>query len=257
MTVSKKKCLSHLTFQEIEKELLRLPALILPLGGCEPYGACGSLGAATACAEALATALSEKSDTLYAPALPFGCSTAYGAFGGTAGVKPRTLTNILCEAIRRWHAQGFRTIIIIDCLFDNYEAAEAAVLRLKNTNPGLKIIYFSLQRDERVRAFIERHIREKEPGRTEFGLLSLAAFIDRTLARPAGKKDVTAAADAKTYVTWRKRSADPQQFRKFFPECSSSNAARRFDHKFGRELFDYILQLLVDTATPHLQNNNQ
>jgi creatinine amidohydrolase/Fe(II)-dependent formamide hydrolase-like protein len=256
MAGPKIKCLSRLTFREVEQELSRLPALILPLGGCEPYGTYGCLGAATACAEALAAALSEKMDILYAPVQPFGCSTAYGAFGGTSGVKPRTMINILCETIRRWQVQGFRTVIIIDSLFDNNEAVDASIRRLKNSNPGMKIIPFSLQRDERVRAFIARHVQGKEYGRTEFGMLSLAASIDPALVRPTGKKDPAAAADTARYETWRRRGADPEQYRKLFPDCSSSNAAHRFDPDFGKELFDFIVQLLVDTTKPHLPTHH-
>ena len=245
------KCLSRCTFREVEQALSRLPVLILPLGGCEPYGACGSLGAATACAEALATALSEKIDALHAPALAFGCSTAYAAFGGTAGVKPRTMTNILCETIRRWSIQGFRTIIIIDSLFDNSEAVEAALKRLKNTSPGMKIISFPLQHDEQVRAFIGRHVQGKESGRTEYGMLSLAAYIDPSLVRQTGRNDAAAAADTYRYGKWRRKGADPEQFRRLFPECSVSGTACRFDPDFGKELFGFIVQRLVDTTKSH------
>jgi creatinine amidohydrolase/Fe(II)-dependent formamide hydrolase-like protein len=248
MTGVKKRCFSCLTFREIEQEISRCPALILTLGGCEPYGAAGTLGTASACAGALAGALAEKLKILCAPALDFGCSTAYSAFGGTATVKPRTMTNILCETIRRWQMQGFRTVIIIDGLFDNSEAVNTALLRLKNSDPEMNIVSFSLQRDERVRAFIGRHGRGKEPGRTEFGILSLAAFIDKTLVRPVLKKQAASAAGMERYVTWRKRGADPQQFRKLFPDCSVSDTARVYDPVFGKKLFNFIVQLLVDTV---------
>jgi len=250
--------LSRLTFREVEKELSRFPALILPLGGCEPYGECGCLGMASACVEALATALSEKLHLLLAPVQMYGCSTAYGAFGGTAGVKPRTLTNILCETVRRWYQQGFRTIIIVDALFDNGGAVDPALRRLKNTNPDMRIIPFSLQRDERIRAFIGRHVRTKEPGRTEYGILSLAAFIDPDLVRATNKNHAAAAeVDAERYWTWRKRGADPEQYRKLFPDCSSSGTVCRFDPDFGRELFGFIFQLLVDTVAPFIKSNQK
>jgi creatinine amidohydrolase/Fe(II)-dependent formamide hydrolase-like protein len=252
VAVPKKKYLSCLTFLEVEEELSRRPELILPLGGCEPYGPCGCLGTATACAEALAGALAEKLDIMYAPAFAIGCSTAYGAFGGTAAIKPRTLTNSLGEIILRWHVQGFRTLIIIDCLFDNSKAVDEAIRRIKTAKPEMKIISFSLQRDERVRAFIGRHCRGKEPGRTEYGILSLAAHIDPLLVRPAGEKNRPAAAatptDIKRYTAWRKRGADPQEFRKVFPECSASGSAYGFDPVFGKDLFEFIIELLVDSV---------
>ena len=117
----------------------------------------------------------------------------------------------------------------------------------------MKIITFSLQRDERVRAFIARHVQGKEFGRTEYGMLSLAASIDPALVRQTGKKD---AADTDRYETWRRRGADPEQYRKLFPDCSSSNAAHRFDPDFGKELFNFIVQLLVDTTKPHLPTHH-
>jgi creatinine amidohydrolase/Fe(II)-dependent formamide hydrolase-like protein len=255
MAATKKKCLSFLTFQEIEKELPRHPAIILPLGGCEPYGTSGALGAATACAEALAVALSKGRNILYAPPLAFGCSTAYGSFGGTTGVKPRTMANVLCETILRWYLQGFRNIIIIDSLYDNNGAVLAASRRLTSAHPGLDVLVFSLQRDERVRAFIARHSKEKEPGRNEYGLLSLAAHIDPALVRPAGQKVPGSPVDSKRFEAWRKRGADPQQFRKLFPESSVSNSACRFDPAFGKELFEFIVQVLVDTVNLHYKIN--
>jgi creatinine amidohydrolase/Fe(II)-dependent formamide hydrolase-like protein len=249
--------LSRLTFGEVEKEIARLPALIVPLGGCEPYGEGGTLGAASACAETLAAALSAKLHMLLAPTLAYGCSTPYGAFGGNAGVKQRTLINILGETVRQWYGQGFRTVIIVDGVFDNGDAVDAALRRLNDSNARLKAISFSLQRDERIRAFIGHHLQEKEFGRTEYGILSLAAFIDPDLARPSDKKNRSAAPmDAERFRTWRKRGADPGQFRKLFPNAASTGACK-YDADFGKELFDFILQLLVDTASPLLKFQHQ
>jgi len=143
-TVQSHLNLSHLTFQEVEKEIAGNPALILPLGGCEPYGEYGTLGTVSAVVEALATALSSKLHLLLAPTQAFGCSTPYSAFGGSAGLKARTLTNILCETIRQWYGQGFRAVIIIDGQFDNSEAVDQALRRLKNVKPEMKICAFSL-----------------------------------------------------------------------------------------------------------------
>ena len=245
-TVQSHLNLSHLTFQEVEKEIAGNPALILPLGGCEPYGEYGTLGTVSAVVEALATALSSKLHLLLAPTQAFGCSTPYSAFGGSAGLKARTLTNILCETIRQWYGQGFRAVIIIDGQFDNSEAVDQALRRLKNVKPEMKICAFSLQRDERVRAFIGQHVQGKEYGRTEYGLSSLAAFIDPGLVRePKKNSPLTKAPDPECYTTWRKRGADPEHYRKLFPNASAGNSACRFNVDFGENLFDFILQLLI------------
>lgn len=248
--------LSHLTFREVEKEIARCPALILPLGGCEPCGECGTLGTASAVVEAMATALSSKLHLLLAPTLAFSCSTPYSAFGGGAGVKPRTLTNILCETSRHWYGQGFRTVILLDGLFDNGEAVDKALRRLKNIKPEMTIFAFAFQRDERVRAFIGQHIQGKEYGRTEYGLSSLAACIDPGLVRQPQKNQTAAIApDLKCFDTWRKRGADPERYRKLFPSAFAGSRTFPSDAAFGKELFAFILQLLVDTLTPVIKSH--
>lgn len=244
--------LSRLTFAEVEKEIKEHGALVVPLGGCEPWGRFGTFGVASACAEALANALSEKMRVLCAPVLGIGCSTPFMSFGGTAGIKPRTFTNIICETVRMWFFQGFRTIIAIDALSENSEALELAERRLKSSHPDRAIYVFSFQQDAQVRAFIARHVPGRELGRTEYGMLSMAAWIDPGLVRgidggPEREKAAgTVEPDAARYRQWHKRGADPEQFRKQFPDGSSSNIASGFDAGFGKTLFEYILSVIEE-----------
>lgn len=244
--------LSRLTFCEVEKEIERLPALVVPLGGCEPWGRSGTLGVASACSDALANALSEKLQVLCAPVFGPGCSTPFMSFGGTAGVKQRTLGNIFCETVRMWFFQGLRIIVAINTLAENNAALILAEKRLKISHPDCMVVLFSLHHDARVRAFIARHQPGPEPGRTEFGMLSMAAWIDPDLVRGPVKDEVPATAwpDADRFKKWHKRGADPEQFRKLFPNGSSSPIAAGFNAGFGKRLFEYILQTLEeDTAS--------
>jgi creatinine amidohydrolase/Fe(II)-dependent formamide hydrolase-like protein len=248
--------LSRCTFREVARERERLPAIILPLGGCEPYGELGALGVASACAEALGDALSSRLSVLLAPMLAYGCSTPYRAFEGSAGVKPRVLTNFLCETIRGWYHQGFKTVVIIDALGDNSEATALALRRLKNSHPDRHAVALSIQRDERIRAFIGNHCSGKELGRTEYGMLSMAAGFDPSLVRKldtgSGAGAQAPLPDMERFQRWRKRGGDPEQFRKIFPGASTSGIASRYDADFGGALFEYILQLLIDMVTPFL-----
>jgi creatinine amidohydrolase/Fe(II)-dependent formamide hydrolase-like protein len=246
--------LSRLTFVEVEKEINRQGTLIVPLGGCEPWGGFGTFGVASACAEALANALSQKMSLLCAPVFGTGCSTAFQSFGGTAGVKPRTFTNIFCETARMWFFQGFRAIVVIDSLTGNSEALTLAVKRLKSSHPDRAIIVFSFQQDSRVRVFIARYLPGQELGRTEYGMLSMAAWIDPGLVRKAEKENAPAIkTDAARFRQWQKRGADPEQFRKLFPDGSSSSIAAGFNADFGRLLFEYILKTLEENVASLIQ----
>jgi creatinine amidohydrolase/Fe(II)-dependent formamide hydrolase-like protein len=242
--------LSHLTFREIEQEIERLTAIIVPLGGCEPWAGFGSLGIAAAVAGALAGELSARTRILMAPVITYGCSTPFASFGGSAGVKPRTMTNMLCETIRMWFFQGFSTVFLIDALMENKEAVDAAVRRLKSSHPHTTIEVFAIQRDEGIRAFAAQL---SPPGdelyRSEFGMLSLAAWIDPALVRPPHDQGRTAAGCTREqFKSWRKRGADPEQYRKRTPDCSSSSIAHHYNARAGQSIFEYILGIMEENV---------
>jgi creatinine amidohydrolase/Fe(II)-dependent formamide hydrolase-like protein len=247
--------IARLTFSEIELEIARLPALIFPLGGCEPYASFGTLGIASAVAEALARELSRRMNMLVSPTLAFGNSTGFMSFGGTAGVKPRTLTNALCETVRMWYFQGVKTVVIIDALLDNREAVDLARKRLAVSHPGNETVVFALQRDERVLDFIKKSVPGDEAYRAEFAMLSMAAGIDSELVRDA---DGAAAGKSwngspERFKTWRKKGGDPEQFRKIAPDCSCSGAAHAYRAEFGKELFEFIVSLAEETVARVIQ----
>lgn len=249
--------LSRLTFSEIEQEIRRLPALIIPLGGCEPYGSLGSMGVASAVAEALAWELSRKIRLLCAPVISYGNSTAFMSFGGSAGTKPRTLTNTVCETMRMWYFQGIRYVIIIDALYENREAIDLALSRLARSNPECKAEAFSIQRDRRVREFVEKNASGSESYRSEYGMLSMAAWIDPGLVRaPAGARSKTAKIDAQRVLTWRKRGGDPEQLRKFAADGSCSEIAAVYSADFGETLFRFILGLLEEIVARIIRGQN-
>jgi creatinine amidohydrolase/Fe(II)-dependent formamide hydrolase-like protein len=246
--------LSRLTFAEIEREIVRFPAVVLPLGGSEPYGPGAALGLASACSETIASALSRRYGMLMAPTLHYGCSTPYSAFGGAVGMKPRTLTNALCEILRRFRRQGIGLVVIIDPLLDNGPALDEAVKRLKKWDQNLQIVTFGLQREERVRAFIGRRCTIKnEFGRSEFVMLSIASHIDPRLVRvDTAREKKIAASTEELYRKWRRRGADPQQFRKLFSDGSTGMGGCTHDSEIGRELLECIVAMIDETIAPLL-----
>ncbi len=187
---------------------------------------------------------------LLAPVLHYGCSTPYSAFGGAAGLKPRTLANALCEILRRLRRQGIGRVVIIDPLFDNGPALEEATARLKKWDRNLLIVTFALQRDARVRAFIGRRCTINEPGRSEFAMLSMASYIDPGLVRTgeAGERKDRPVSKPDLHKKWRRRGADPEQFRALFPDGSTGGEECSPDSAIGRELFEYISAALDETV---------
>lgn len=235
--------IANLTFTEVECRIKARSSLIIPLGGMEPYGNLSSMGIATFCASRIAENLSSKLDIMTTPALPFGCSTAYRAFGGTAGIKPRTFTNLIFDICRDWIAQGFSSILLIDSLGDNSEALQDAICRLDKISNGA-VRVFSIQNDPRIRNFVNQNVNGAEYGRSEFMIKSLAAYLMQNQNLSSCGNDRTLP-DEKVFRQWKKRGKDPQKFRKLFPNAVTSSRSESCDVCKGSEIFSFIMDLLV------------
>jgi creatinine amidohydrolase/Fe(II)-dependent formamide hydrolase-like protein len=233
----------NMTFTEVEAGIRECSSLIMPLGGTEPYGKSFSMGIATLCASAIADNLSSRLNVMVAPVLPFGCSTAYRAFGGTAGLKPRTFTNLIIDICRDWIAQGFSSILLIDSLDDNSQALDDAICRLNKVKDGA-VKAFSIQADPRVRKFVSQMVSGVEYGRSEFMIQSFAAWLlqNQNLCDCGTAKILP---DEKVFRQWKKRGKDPQKFRKLFPDAVSSSVSQPCDISKGRDIFYFIMDLLV------------
>jgi creatinine amidohydrolase/Fe(II)-dependent formamide hydrolase-like protein len=243
--------ISRLTFKEIEQEINRFPALVLPLGGCEPYGSGMPLGLPSRCSEAIALALSCRRRMLMAPALQYGCSTSFSAFGGTTGIKPRTLMNLLCEILRQFSRQGIRFVVIIDPLMDNGPALDEAKRRVTGSDRNLHIILIRLQQDERIVSFVRRRWGFPTGGRNEGVMRALGAFagLNAAQSQNCGKKAIPTGWEER-YRTWRRRGGDPQQLRKLFPEGCTEEAGGADDPEIGREIFEYIGAIIDESLAP-------
>ena len=233
--------LAELTFREIAAELKRCQGLILPLGGIEPLGEAGISGASAFCSKNIADALSDRCGVMVAPALEYGCSTAYKAFEGSAGLRSRTLSNILLELCGDWIFQGFKRIMLIDFSAYNSEACE---IFLKRINAGKHVAQvFSVHSDRRIRSYITELMPGDEYGRSEFALLSLLAFLLPGFVSESERLKQKLP-EMQVYRSWQKRGRDPQKFRKLFPMGSASQTAFKFDADLGKEIFGYILTVL-------------
>jgi len=245
----------NLTFTEIEAGIKDCSSLIMPLGGAEPYGKYSSMGIATLCASSIAENLSSRLNVMVAPVLPFGCSTAYRAFGGTAGLKPRTFTNLIIDVCRDWIAQGFSSILLIDSLNDNSEALQDAICRLDKIRGGA-VRAFSIQNDQRVRKFVSQIVNGVEYGRSEFMIQAIANYLLQNQKSCDCGTEKTLP-DEKVFRQWKKRGKDPQKYRKLFPDAVSSLFSESCDMNNGREIFSFIIDLLVKEYSSFLLSRKE
>jgi hypothetical protein len=99
------------------------------------------------------------------------------------------------------------------------------------------------QHDTIIEKFIESHFNGTELVRCEFGIISMAAYINPSLVKPKKKRNKTKSlCSVDTYRRWYKLGQDPEKFRKLFPDCSTSIIESEIDVGFGKELFEYIVK---------------
>ena len=227
--------LERLTYVQARRFIDERPAIIVPLGGCEPFGGVGALGVESYCAAGIAKELSLRCGVLAAPVIPFGCSTPFIGFAGAAGLKPRTFVNMLCDILHAYIFQGVEKIFLVNAAPFSGEPAAEAAKRLMSAHPRVTVLLFDintvLRGDVKGGGGDNGCINVKPSGKSQQKdidtgfcldrddalLLSIYAYlrqenfdgIDQVV-----KKNIR----EEQYRTWKKRGADPQKLRKLFPD---------------------------------------
>jgi creatinine amidohydrolase/Fe(II)-dependent formamide hydrolase-like protein len=222
-----------LTHGQVRRFIDGRPAIIIPLGGCEPFGAVGAMGVESVCAAGVAGELSGRCRVLAAPVVPFGCSTPFISFPGAAGIKPRTFINMLCEVIRAYIFQGFSQIILISAAPFNNEPAGEVLKRMDAKYPNIKIGYYDINK------ILDK---DKWVDRDDALLLSLYAYL-----RPDQPihPQITIRQDMKDqYRTWKKRGRDPEKLKKLFRDGLLMIENEEISPERGRDYFERIVEII-------------
>jgi len=227
--------LERLTYLEARRFIDERPALIVPLGGCEPFGRIGALGAESVCAAAIAKELALRCHILTAPVVPFGCSTPFIGFTGAAGLKPRTFINMLCDILHAYIFQGIEKIFLLSAAPFNAKPAAEAVKRLKSAYPQATVLLFNIntvlakeikngrESGGGINVNTDSGSRKKDKDaafgfdRDDALLLSIYAYL-RQEAFDGVDSIIPKNVDEDRYRTWKKRGMDPQKLRKLFPD---------------------------------------
>ncbi|MDR2693181.1 MAG: creatininase family protein [Chitinispirillales bacterium] len=236
-----------LTHSQARERLAARPAVILPLGGCEPFGHIGRIGIETLCAERISDELSIRCRALSAPPLPFGCSTPFISFPGAAGVKPRTFVNTLCEIIHAYALQGATRVFLINAAPFNKAPAEEAAKRIEAKYGGVRVLLFDINTIiDRASTALNRRI-----DRADTALLAMAAYLDQESVNAdiSGiNADKRKNVSGEQYRAWKKRGADPQKLRKLFPDGlllpPDNEGSIDITPRRGKELFDRVMEFI-------------
>lgn len=235
--------LPYLSFHEVNNVFKRRPALIVPLGGCEPF-ANAALGTESVCCDRVAHALAERLDILVAPLLPFGCSVPFMSFPGSSGIKPRTFINLMLELIHCYIFQGITNLVLLNAAPFNCEPLKEVLKRLRKKYSEIRVTVFDFNLDSRIREFASLDSTGCGNDRNEKLFLSLLSFLAPELLHGRKGEFSMKAASDKKYRIWRKRGRDPQKYRSLFPNGLVCADAADCDPQKGRDIFEF----LVNTA---------
>ncbi|MBS9715802.1 creatininase family protein [Pseudohalocynthiibacter aestuariivivens] len=122
--------LDLMTWQEVDAHLARAPAIILPTGSIEQHGPMGLIGTDAICAEDIAQAAAELTNTIVAPTLCYGPAPFNMDFPGTMSLSFATYQAVVRELFEGLISQGFKRIYVLNGHGANLEPLRIEAARL-------------------------------------------------------------------------------------------------------------------------------
>ena len=221
---------------EVKERISQSPVLIVPLGGCEPFGNFGALGVQSICAKEVANSLSERFGVLVAALIPYGCSTPFISFAGAAGVKPRTFINMLCEILRGYIFQGICKIFVVNAAPFNTEPAAEALRRLEAKYSHVKCVLFNIGINDVKK---QNNCVDRDDGL----ILSLAAYLAPDMLKEGALPHIQSGNVGEAeYRSWRKRGRDPQKLAALFPRGTFLASDAQLSGGQGKLYFERIVE---------------
>ncbi|MCA3719852.1 creatininase family protein [Phenylobacterium sp.] len=123
--------LLHLsTWPEIEAQLKRSTAIVVPIGSNEQHGPTGLLGTDWLCPEIIAHEAQKGANLLVAPTFNIGMAQHHLGFPGTISLRPTTFIAAIGDWCRSLAAHGFTRIYFLNGHGGNVATIEAAFSEL-------------------------------------------------------------------------------------------------------------------------------
>lgn len=121
-----KVLIADMTSPEFKKAAAKSGAVIIPLGSLEQLGQHGPLGTDWFVASDISAILGERTETLVAPAVPFGDTLELDFWPGTVCIDSDILTSFYYSIAKSFLKHGIKKVIFLNCHSLNLRSADAA-----------------------------------------------------------------------------------------------------------------------------------
>lgn len=121
-----KVLIADMTSPEFQIAVDQSGTVIIPLGSVEQLGRHGPLGADWFVATEVSVLLGQKTDSLVAPAVPYGDTLELDFWPGTVCLETEVLTDLYLSIARSFLKYGFGDVVFLNCHSLNLRSVDAA-----------------------------------------------------------------------------------------------------------------------------------
>ena len=147
--------LEQMPWPDVTAKKKVVPAAILPIGATEQHGPHMGCGTDTVLADKLCKAVSEKTNVMMLPTMPYGCSIGHSQhWPGTIALQPKTLIDLIKEMGDWAYHSGVKKLFIVNTHVTNAAPLRCALEMLRAEHDDLMVaVLNSAKLSERVRQF--------------------------------------------------------------------------------------------------------
>ncbi|MGP4105937.1 creatininase family protein [Virgibacillus sp. L01] len=129
----KKSAIHQMTWKEVENAFKEDPVVIVPLGSMEEHGPHSITGDFLAATE-IAKRVSDKTDALYIPTIPFGNSEYFRGYPGTVSLSQETVIRILGDIFVSLMEHGISKIVVFNGHAGNGPAVDQVARNIRRNH---------------------------------------------------------------------------------------------------------------------------
>ena len=221
----------------MEDYLSKDDLIILPVGSTEQHGPFGLLGTDHLLSEKIAEKVSEITQTIAGPTLPYGMSIHHSEFKGVMTIKTTTIMAVFRDIFWSLDKQGFRRILILNGHGGNRNPFRAMMSELLNDFPELEVKFRCWWEGEGVTELIRKKFGEQEGHHSSPSELSMTMYLF--------PNDVK-----KTKTEYRSMIERPvfetaKLFKEHFPDGIVGSNANLATNEHGKQLFKKCVEAMA------------